>query len=277
MKDINLRLILGNQCTQECFFCTHDFNCSESGFMDKEFAIHCIDAFANCKGRRVNFSGGEPTLYPDLLELVQYAKKKNLETNITTNGTRIISLSDELISLIDVFHISIMSVKDEYYQIISNPKEDITIKSIIDNIHRLKSIGKNVKVNTIYLEEYPEESLEVVKFFTNIGIVVRIMNDMNKGNEYYQKYLSFISQAKSITDMIDYRKTTNPGYIECQQCNLQSNCASVNSIWCFPNQVISWCPQKNILKSSPLNQLEINININIFDIYSYILAEEQQK
>jgi len=48
-----------------------------------------IDEFSEHNGKTVTFSGGEPLLYPQFKDAVEYAASKGLETEILTNGTLI--------------------------------------------------------------------------------------------------------------------------------------------------------------------------------------------
>ena len=50
---------------------------------------HILDVIADdAYVPTVSFTGGEPTLRPDLPELIAYAKKRRLRTNLITNGRR---------------------------------------------------------------------------------------------------------------------------------------------------------------------------------------------
>lgn len=72
------------RCNQECLFCcTSD----DKGCLSTEEARNLIQKYIKDMGyRTVCFTGGEPTLRPDLPELVSYAKSLSAEVKLQTNG-----------------------------------------------------------------------------------------------------------------------------------------------------------------------------------------------
>jgi putative heme d1 biosynthesis radical SAM protein NirJ1 len=71
--------------------CIHCYSNSESkkyeGELDTGEALRFIDHLAEFKVPVILFSGGEPLLREDLIELVTYAKSKGMRATISTNGT----------------------------------------------------------------------------------------------------------------------------------------------------------------------------------------------
>jgi len=83
-------------CTQRCNLkCVHCYAQSEdrdyAGEMSTEEAKVMIDDLAEFGAPVLLFSGGEPTIRKDLLELMHYAKGKGMRVVISTNGTLITS------------------------------------------------------------------------------------------------------------------------------------------------------------------------------------------
>ncbi|MDF1542949.1 MAG: 12,18-didecarboxysiroheme deacetylase [Anaerosomatales bacterium] len=81
-------------CTQRCNLkCVHCYAQSEdrdyAGEMSTEEAKVMIDDLAEFGAPVLLFSGGEPTIRKDLLELMKYAKGKGMRVVISTNGTLI--------------------------------------------------------------------------------------------------------------------------------------------------------------------------------------------
>ncbi len=71
--------------------CIHCYSNSESkkydGELDTGEALRFIDHLAEFKVPVILFSGGEPLLREDLIELVTYARSKEIRATISTNGT----------------------------------------------------------------------------------------------------------------------------------------------------------------------------------------------
>ena len=81
-------------CTQRCNLkCVHCYAQSEdrdyAGEMSTEEAKVMIDDLAEFGAPVLLFSGGEPTIRKDLVELMHYAKGKGMRVVISTNGTLI--------------------------------------------------------------------------------------------------------------------------------------------------------------------------------------------
>lgn len=81
-------------CTQTCNLkCVHCYAHSEGkkyeGEMTTEDAKVMIDDLAQFGAPVLLFSGGEPTIRPDMPELAQYAKDRGMRVVISTNGTLI--------------------------------------------------------------------------------------------------------------------------------------------------------------------------------------------
>lgn len=81
-------------CTRTCNLkCVHCYAQSEGklyeGEMTTEEGKAMIDDLAAFGAPVLLFSGGEPTIRPDMPELAQYAKERGMRVVISTNGTLI--------------------------------------------------------------------------------------------------------------------------------------------------------------------------------------------
>jgi radical SAM protein with 4Fe4S-binding SPASM domain len=82
-------IALTYRCQHKCPFCYAD--AQRRGDRGAEMTIDqvkvCIDRiWDEARVPTISFTGGEPTLRPDLPELVAYAKRKGMRTNLITNG-----------------------------------------------------------------------------------------------------------------------------------------------------------------------------------------------
>ncbi|MCL4424202.1 MAG: putative heme d1 biosynthesis radical SAM protein NirJ1 [Firmicutes bacterium] len=80
--------------TRTCnLHCRHCYSASEAksyeGELSTEQARAFIDDLADFKAPVLLFSGGEPLMRPDILDLAQYAHERGLRTTFSTNGTMI--------------------------------------------------------------------------------------------------------------------------------------------------------------------------------------------
>ncbi|GEM_PF-4650717 len=112
---------LADQCNLACKYC---FNAgSRHSRINKNSRIKKIDrksikklliSYQKAGGTGVIFTGGEPTLNPELLSFLEDAKACGLKTSLITNGTRLKDLQiDKLVTVLDSLHVSIDSLDPE--------------------------------------------------------------------------------------------------------------------------------------------------------------------
>jgi pyruvate-formate lyase-activating enzyme len=78
---------LGFRCNQRCSFCWQDRDWPDA---PSEMYFRWLDEIATAKRRDVCFSGGEPTIHPDLAALVERAARHHgLEVSLQTNAIRL--------------------------------------------------------------------------------------------------------------------------------------------------------------------------------------------
>ncbi len=84
MKRLDIKI--GYQCNNHCLFCVQGDKREKCGFREgAEIEKDLIEARKTCYS--IVFTGGEPTIHPDFLDLVRLAKKLNFQTiQIQTNG-----------------------------------------------------------------------------------------------------------------------------------------------------------------------------------------------
>ena len=82
---------LHNVCNYDCSFCGEEHKDGSNRWKDLDTYKMYVDKLVAAAGDMplwIQFTGGEPTLYPKLIELFQYMKSKGVYTGMVTNGTR---------------------------------------------------------------------------------------------------------------------------------------------------------------------------------------------
>ena len=90
---------LHDKCNYDCFFCGDENKLGKVGWYDLETNKKLVDSIvksAEGKPLWIQFTGGEPTLYPKFIELLEYVKSKQVLVNIISNGSRTIRYWKEL-------------------------------------------------------------------------------------------------------------------------------------------------------------------------------------
>lgn len=153
----DIYISLTDKCNLKCIYC---FNKDErhkrmrsksDARVSKDAIIEMLKEFKKMHGTKVIFTGGEPTLNNDLIEICIAAKSIGLETHFITNGTLLNSINIEEISeCVDSFTISLDSIVDKELEILwGNPNSDIK-NTIFSAFERLNEFSlKNKKLSII--------------------------------------------------------------------------------------------------------------------------------
>ncbi len=90
---------VGHLCDVSCLHCYHRFE-NDKSFRSKESIMQDIATAKRNGNTYIDFTGGEPTLHPDVVECVEYANYLELKCCIITNGLQ--AESDVTLKLIGV-------------------------------------------------------------------------------------------------------------------------------------------------------------------------------
>lgn len=74
-------LVLTGKCNNNCMFCYQNKNFS----LGVEEAKSLISEAKERGEKHINFFGGEPTIHPNFLELVRYAKNNGMNFSLNSN------------------------------------------------------------------------------------------------------------------------------------------------------------------------------------------------
>lgn len=88
-----------NVCNYNCSFCpSRHKNGSQRWFSLDQYKSYIDKLYHLCEGAPywIQFTGGEPTLFPKLIELCQYIKSKNGLVSLISNGSRTLRWWEEL-------------------------------------------------------------------------------------------------------------------------------------------------------------------------------------
>ena len=85
-------LNIGYPCDLQCQFCYYHFRKDERPFIPLRQACREIDRMRDVYGlNAVDISGGEPTLYKELPQLIRYARRRDIAPSVITHGNRLVS------------------------------------------------------------------------------------------------------------------------------------------------------------------------------------------
>jgi organic radical activating enzyme len=121
---------LGNKCTFACSYCPEILHDGSAGWHDHQkvvsFLDECYDHYHTKLGREVivQYTGGEPTVYPKFKQLINYAKERGVMQSMISNGSRTLRFWREVAPVFDKIHLS-------YHGEFADPEHTIEVAKII--------------------------------------------------------------------------------------------------------------------------------------------------
>lgn len=125
---LHIGFVIGTTCNFKCHYCFEGCNDGKYRFptdlnlikKNLEYVINLYRKKLNKKHVRIHITGGEPTLWPDLGEFVEYfSKQVNCKISLSTNGTRTLRFWKEYGGYFDDIGISIHNERIDPYHIIN--------------------------------------------------------------------------------------------------------------------------------------------------------------
>lgn len=165
-------LIITALCNFTCSYCRGTDMNGEQGHMPLDDVKRVVDVWAENDIRNIRFSGGEPTMHPDLKEIISYTKSvcKNIENiALSTNGSRSTRYYDELVVLgVNDFSISLDACCAEVGDSMAGGKTGVWHR-IVKNIKHL-SKKVYVTVGVVIDHENYEGMRDTILFAHSLGV-----------------------------------------------------------------------------------------------------------
>ncbi len=154
MKKYKVNLHITEVCNFQCRYCFAHFE-KHRTLSVKEWKYIIDNCYSSGMVEAINFAGGEPLLYPGLIDLVQYVKQKGMRCSCITNASRM----DEAwirnyAGLFDTIGISADSFCEETMRCIGRKNctgNILTLKLLEDKLRLIKQCypAVRVKLNTV--------------------------------------------------------------------------------------------------------------------------------
>lgn len=146
IKDREVCLFLTLKCNQHCKYCHRFLGIDEICTEDN---IKIINKLADEGIKNITFTGGEPLLYPGILELVKYAKEKDMKIKVISNGQILAENQNmrEIYNYLDSLTLSIDSIDNELNEKMGRGYNHYkNIKAVLNS---LLEFDLKVNINTV--------------------------------------------------------------------------------------------------------------------------------
>ena len=187
-------IIVSDLCNFSCPYC-RGVKDNIKGTIPLEKAKYIVDLWAKDNLKNIRFSGGEPTVYKDLVELVKYTKSKGIERiAISTNGSADFKLYEELIEAgVNDFSISLDACCNAFGDMMAGGIVGAWDK-VIENIKKISKLTY-VTLGVVVTEETVNDLKNTIEFAASLGVAdIRIISSA--------QYNQLLEIAKTINEEI---------------------------------------------------------------------------
>lgn len=186
---------LTNKCNFHCVFCPSDSQKRIIGSMDLELVKRLYDEASTKKiASKVNLHlMGEPTLHPDLIEILKYGATKKIKTDLVTNGSTLVAKN--VTKILDVLYgtliASHMTPTEDTYQF----RGDVGLSwdRYIDNLRIL--VREYVKRRAKGEESHNDVKIRVM-VTQNTASNVCINETEHEARAILQEWNNFVSEVE---------------------------------------------------------------------------------
>lgn len=203
-------LILTDLCNFKCPYCRGPHP-SCKGQLSLERAKEIVDIWARDNLKSIRFSGGEPTVWKDIVELVAYTKSKGVENiALSTNGFAKFELYERLIEAgVNDFSISLDACCSAFGDVMSGGIKGAW-DVVVGNIKALAKLTY-VTLGVVVTEETVSELKDTIEFASTLGVAdIRIissaqydtllLNAVMVDETVYEKYPILKYRIENITN-----------------------------------------------------------------------------
>ena len=132
------------KCNLHCQYCLSSSGQEGCYGLPTEKALEIIENLGTLGINRLDFTGGEPLLRPDLKQLVEAAKKQHIFTIVTTNTVLLNDENIETLKSADLVQVSIDGPREIHNAQRQAPVYDKTI----ENIQKLQQANCKIRLNS---------------------------------------------------------------------------------------------------------------------------------
>ena len=205
----SIQFELTSRCNERCIHCyipnAKKNQCSD---MTYEQVCHIIDQFADMGGLHVTLSGGEVFLHKDIIRILQYCRKKDLQICILSNLVALKDVQIPFIKAVNVSYIqaSLYSMDPEIHDKITTLKG--SHKKTKEAIEKLVAADIPVQISCPLMKANRDGYKEILKYAHSLQIKAFtdyiMMAEADFNTENLQNRLSIKETEKVIRDIIEF-------------------------------------------------------------------------
>ena len=205
------RISLTDKCDLRCVYCMPEDKVYENNLINDTLSFNdykfIINGLSQVGIKKIKFTGGEPLLYPHLIELIKYAHYEcNIDDiSITTNGIGLNEIAYELKrSGLKSVNISLDSLKSYKYKSITRGGN---LTDVLKSINRCLELGIKVKINCVVIKRFNDDEVyDFIEMANYYPIDVRFIELMPLGEGEYFYENGYFNISNFINDIDELYK-----------------------------------------------------------------------
>lgn len=205
------RISLTDKCNLRCVYCMPEDKVYENNLINDTLSFNdykfIINGLSQVGIKKIKFTGGEPLLYPHLIELIKYAHYEcNIDDiSITTNGIGLNEIAYELKrSGLKSVNISLDSLKSYKYKSITRGGN---LTDVLKSINRCLELGIKVKINCVVIKRFNDDEVyDFIEMVNYYPIDVRFIELMPLGEGEYFYENGYFNISNFINDIDELYK-----------------------------------------------------------------------
>ena len=162
-------LTTNRTCNNRCKWCYAINTLGSKSDMDFQKAKLLVKELQNRKVRHIVLIGGEPTIYPYFIQLIEYIRSLNISVSVATNGRKFSDLEfakKVIMAGINSIDISLKAINEEEYYLNTN---SFGLTDMIRGYDNLKSLGFNPSVSYVIVDDDKTKFDNLVEFILKHG------------------------------------------------------------------------------------------------------------
>lgn len=165
----NIWLVINYVCNNKCIWCYEEGQIAKT--MSKKLSFEIINFLSELEINSLNLIGGEPTLHPNISEIINYSKNKGISPSLVTNGRKLSDKSflENLVnSGMKSVGISIEGFNQETHDSITKVKG--SYQETIKGIENCVEMGVHTITTTTICKENIDYLENIIDVLSEIGI-----------------------------------------------------------------------------------------------------------
>lgn len=205
------RISLTDKCNLRCVYCMPEDKVYENNLINHTLSFNdykfIINGLSQVGIKKIKFTGGEPLLYPHLIELIKYAHYEcNIDDiSITTNGIGLNEIAYDLKrSGLKSVNISLDSLKSYKYKSITRGGN---LTDVLKSINRCLELEIKVKINCVVIKRFNDDEVyDFIEMANYYPIDVRFIELMPLGEGEYFYENGYFNISKLINEIDELYK-----------------------------------------------------------------------